>query len=232
MKSGKTDRQATAGVGVNPRKQSAQRRRREGVSDGSRRGETPTAARCVARQRGPASPGDATSDVIDRHERKQSIIVMVFHIKIKHNKRNEQWKYATRPEKLWVGCVQLRDTLHAFLAEETPMPGKQTVRSQRRNQMNSPRASKFDGRRALKYLGCIGTGNAVAREKLCADTAIWADGGPSRSGEIRLNTSHFISVELRDDADVMAAYRDWLIFDSLILGDSWPTGHLIPGRRG
>jgi hypothetical protein len=42
-------------------------------------------------------------------------------------------------------------------------------------------------------------------------------------GKVRLNTSYFISVEPKDDRDFMAAYRDWLIFDSLILGDSWPT---------
>jgi len=40
-------------------KRSAQRNTREGVSDGCQMGVTPSAARCAARQRDPAMPGDA-----------------------------------------------------------------------------------------------------------------------------------------------------------------------------
>ena len=47
------------GLAVDPLEWASEARsaaRREGVSDGSRRGETPSAARCAARRRVPASP--------------------------------------------------------------------------------------------------------------------------------------------------------------------------------
>lgn len=96
--------------------------------------------------------------------------------------------------------------------------------SQKVNQMNFSQASKFDGRRALKYLGVYRPKETLLLGK---DYVLIPQYGRMEDrregGNIRLNTSHFTSVEPRDDAEVMAAYRDWLIFDSLILGDSWPT---------
>jgi hypothetical protein len=90
--------------------------------------------------------------------------------------------------------------------------------------MTFSRASQFDGRRALKHLGVYRPKETLLLGK---DYVLIPQYGRMEDrrevGKIRLNTSHFTSVEPRDDADVMTAYRDWLIFDSLILGDSWPT---------
>jgi hypothetical protein len=90
--------------------------------------------------------------------------------------------------------------------------------------MNSTRVSKFDGRRALKYLGVYRPQETLPLGK---DYVLIPQYGRMEDrrevGRIRLNTSHFVSIEPRDDADIVAAYRNWLIFDSLILGDSWPT---------
>ena len=82
----------------------------------------------------------------------------------------------------------------------------------------------FLGRRALTYLGAYRP--SAPLRLIDGYVLIPHCGGMKQLWEgasIRLNTSYFTSVQPRQDVEVAAAFRKWLIFDSFVLGDSWPV---------
>lgn len=104
------------------------------------------------------------------------------------------------------------------------LSGLFSLGSPKGNRINYSRRSKFDGRRALKYMGAYRPKEPLPLGKEYVLLPQYGRMEDHREvGKIRLNTSHFTSVEPEDDVGIVAAYRNWLIFDSLVLGDSWPT---------
>ena len=144
--------------------------RREGVSDGSRRGETPSAARCAARQRGPGIAGGRTEAP---HDCTDALGFVELEIRLCPNLRirrtaSAHFREATEPQSRRSGFA--------------PMHGDGCAAPQKSVQ-NSSRPRAPLARRGAHFLG---VGNSNARGTPAARAAPIQSRGPGRSRGLTL----------------------------------------------